>query len=67
MITIAEVLARLKGHLREREGSYHKVNEWCGDTERGFWDEHEFDLVALFKEIDEFGEELRATSDGNQK
>jgi hypothetical protein len=61
MDKITEMLAALKARLKEREKEYHWVNSWSGDTEGGFYDEHEFDLDKLFNEIDAFGEELRAS------
>jgi len=60
MKTIADVLRALKERLKERETSFHWVDSWCGDTEAGFHDEHQFDLRKLFDEIDAFGEELRS-------
>lgn len=53
------LLNRLKEWLRERQGSYVHVNDWCGDTEGGFYTETTFDFDDLCKQIDEFGEELR--------
>ena len=60
MDKITEMLAALKARLKEREENYHWVDSWCGDTEAGFHDEHQFDLTKLFNEIDAFGKELRA-------
>ena len=57
-----DVLEKLKEWLRERKDKYVVVNDWCGDTESGFHTETIFDFDDMCKQIDEFGEELRARS-----
>lgn len=53
------ILDRLKEWLLDRKSNFVTIDEWCGNTEIGFWDEEHFDMGALMKEIDTFGEELR--------
>lgn len=44
----------LKKHLTDNKSSFVQVDEWCGSTEQGFWDEEHVDMDALMREIDEF-------------
>ena len=55
-----DVFEKLKEWLLLRKGNYVQVNEWCGSTETGFYDETTFDEEALMKEIDEFSKQLKA-------
>lgn len=38
------------------------ISSWNGDTETGFYDDVEIDIVELNKEIDRFSEELKNKS-----
>lgn len=53
------LIAALKERLQANKGNYVQVQEWCGDTENGFYDDVTFDMDALLKEIDDFGAEVR--------
>ena len=44
----------LKAHLRSNQDKFVTVDEWCGSTETGFYDDVKFDHDALDKEIDTF-------------
>jgi len=59
MNLVEALLDQLKNRLVERKDKFVRVDEWCGDTEGGFYDEVHFSMDDLLAEIDKFGEEVR--------
>lgn len=59
-----KIAKALKAHLRANQEKFVTVEEWCGATEAGFYDEVKFDHDALDKEIDTFCAEFVAAEIG---
>jgi len=59
-VDLQEVIQVMKKFLETRKDKFLTEDEWCGDTEQGYHTEVNFDMDALFAQMDEFGEMLRA-------